>query len=456
MDFYLDEPSTISLVDPIFSAQLKPTIQLLETPVVYKPTPKILLASTVPDSPEPAKKKQRIEYVPTPKPIGRDLNEKEPTKTTYRTAEYTPTSAVVRQEPPPEIQPNNEVEFNLDECLDELDAIADMLQSGELNADEGIVEPEPKTAYVPSQIPKNDIIEEVKGKSSSKEKTDVIKNGTTSSNGKSKTHDNRSSSKSSRSGSSSSSHREHISNRHRDSSHKSSSSSKDKDRSSKDKDRSSKDKDRVKETSSSRPSKSSSSSSRHTSSKPKDESTKTSSKSLSSDSSRSHKSTTKSSDRKSSDKGHSSQSTSRSDSSKSAKPSTDPQPPPSLIELTMPSPSSVFDSESDEDDVMAQCRLIFDEYKTKIASTAVTTEKDTSKKVSPEVEQTAATATKYDDSARKKRVAYDGAENGRPVSGAPTTLAKNYSHMAMEVSLLKTKIVLNWKLFSEITDIYFS
>lgn len=77
--------------------------------------------------------------------------------------------------------------------------------------------------------------------------------------------------------------------------------------------------------------------------------------------------------------------------------------------------------------------MIFDEYKTK--PTAAPAATATSEKVTTdETETQYGTNNKYDDAARKKRVAYDGAENARPVSGAPTTLAKNYSHMAMEVS----------------------
>lgn len=336
---------------------------------------------------------------------------------------------------------NAETDFGLDDCLDELDAIVDMLQSDDNTKTETVdLEPAEISLYVPSRIigNKDDEIDKPERETPSKPNETFVAPEGVATNGDLETHKKQSHSHSSRSRSSSS-HRESSSHhRHKDSSRKSSSSSsrreherssKDKDHASKDKDRVSKDKerDRHKERLSSS---SKSTSSRDASSKSKDGSSKSSTKS-SSDQTRSHKSSSTTSKQTASGKNGQSKASRSSDARNRQLPTT------SDLELAMPSPSSLFDSESDEDDVMAQCRLIFDEYKTKTAAPAPST-------ASPAASDPPKSATnempplpvdgKYDDCARKKRVAYDGANNGRPAaSGAPTTLAKNYSHMAMEV-----------------------
>lgn len=108
------------------------------------------------------------------------------------------------------------------------------------------------------------------------------------------------------------------------------------------------------------------------------------------------------------------------------------------------SPSSTFDSENDEESIMEQCRMIFDETPQPVAETASNAEQtgagdsssSSTKKSADEL------AAAFEESLRKRRVAYDGAATGRPAAHAPGgAVAKNHTHAAMASVFQRQEIV---------------
>lgn len=94
----------------------------------------------------------------------------------------------------------------------------------------------------------------------------------------------------------------------------------------------------------------------------------------------------------------------------------------------VPSPTSLFDTDSDEDDVMRQCRMIFDEFSSQApASTSTASEMDPSAK-----DDLVDFATKYDDQNKRKRVAYENADkHSKPLQTYSNR--KNHISGAMQV-----------------------
>lgn len=260
-----------------------------------------------------------------------------------------------------------------------------------------------------------------------------------------------------RSSSSSSSSSKGADRKHRSGEHRSSDASRDKDR------------QQLKEHNSSRSSSSSStkhSSSRSSSSSSHRRSTENTHKSSSSSSSRDKKSGSSSSTRSSSSRRDSKSSTKSATSSTSSTaptkepvaPATAPTPTPSADVVVHNDAGSDFASDSDEDEVMAQCRMIFDEFQPPAAdakaASASPAGSSTPTVTAPNGHSDTATqsATKsadqmsldFDEALRKKRTAHDGADNGRPLcAGAPTAAqsARVHVHSAMQTVFKRQEIV---------------
>lgn len=98
------------------------------------------------------------------------------------------------------------------------------------------------------------------------------------------------------------------------------------------------------------------------------------------------------------------------------------------------SPATSFEDSEDEDAVLAQCRLIFDEFKTESSGQSteivlpVTLPDSTLNSAEDSLD-------KYDDASKKKRVAYEHAERSRPKHTAKPPVGKNHAQIAMEVIL---------------------
>ncbi|KAG4075880.1 hypothetical protein HA402_003706 [Bradysia odoriphaga] len=82
------------------------------------------------------------------------------------------------------------------------------------------------------------------------------------------------------------------------------------------------------------------------------------------------------------------------------------------------SPSSVFDTDSEEDDVMAQCRMIFEEFK-EVSNNGKSDELVNGSSKRKSIEEPMDVVAPVDESTRKKRVAYDKAEKLRSDSMKP-------------------------------------
>lgn len=118
---------------------------------------------------------------------------------------------------------------------------------------------------------------------------------------------------------------------------------------------------------------------------------------------------------------------------------------------------SDFASDSDEDEVMAQCRLIFDEFQPPAAAPADTSTPVHSPPGNGHNGHGADTATApasapksadqmsldFDEALRRKRTAHDGADAGRPpCAGAPAAHApRPHPHAAMQTVFKRQEIV---------------
>lgn len=111
-------------------------------------------------------------------------------------------------------------------------------------------------------------------------------------------------------------------------------------------------------------------------------------------------------------------------------------------------PPSDIDVDSDEDEVMKQCKLIFEEYDTEPAAAAPVVASSTTavepkvkkkpdaaaKKDNGDVELIDMFADKYYDENRKKRVAHENVTSGKPAAAAPAPAKKaNHVQNAMRV-----------------------
>lgn len=352
-----------------------PQIQILAPPVVYKPTPRTELEKNSNLAPEPVKKKPKLEYVPKSKHHKRSNNIKYTPSTTTATTTTVPASASL-------YLPNNENNFELDN--DVFNVIDEIIQSESRSSDSIAVEEGPPV-YIPTRIndepivTKSDLIPQENGtKSKDENKLSEVNDLKPS---KSSSGHDRHKISSSRSQHSHTSSREKGRDKDRkketDKSHDKISSKKDDSTHKSSKSLSSRHNSK---SSSSRTETESKSKSVHVSNDrttQKDSSKNTQKPSSSRDLKRSsnHLKTSTSSTSDRTNKEHRSSKTTSSSSKSSSKEShhrnktkekKEPSPvyeapvSPPLI----PSPSSVFDTDSDEDDVMAQCRLIFDEFKT--------------------------------------------------------------------------------------------
>lgn len=359
-------------------------IQILEPPIVYKPTPKNILDGSYSYSPEPVKKKPKLEYVPQAKQHSHS-----------KTPKYTPIATT-----PSHIL---ESDFKADNA-DVFDANDEFIKSESQSSEssQAGIESEPPT-YIPTKI-QPEVTTNISKRSYDKEngkainvtlvkekstetvehisELEIIKpieksgdNDKISSKSKSHSHHTKDNGKDNKKD------KDNFRNKEKD---KNAEREKNKQR---DKDQDKK-KDRKKErsssknveslsasnhktTSSSRSSKSSSSRSHadlgsKSSSRHREKSSTTDANDISTNNKKRSSSHSKSSQ---SIKEHRSTSSSHSTSSSSNCRKTVEQSKSkeisraSIDSPTIPSPSSVFDTDSDEDDVMAQCRLIFDEFK---------------------------------------------------------------------------------------------
>lgn len=115
-----------------------------------------------------------------------------------------------------------------------------------------------------------------------------------------------------------------------------------------------------------------------------------------------------------------------------------------FMDTMIPSPSSVFNTDSEEEDVEAQCRLIFDEFHSAEPAMGPTSNDDslhaaTMKRKSSSGDD--ATSDRYDD-AKKKRVAYEKAEQIRaPVLKEKLPIKTNHLTNAMQAIYKRKEIV---------------
>lgn len=306
----VDTPPTYTSA---LSVPIRPDIQILEPPAIYRPTPIRRLSYT---PTEPVTKKPKLEYVPQQCSAAGSCS----------TSTYIPTTILFTSD----TNANSKVSKEEDVTLTEFKVP---------NGQTAPKETEQKIVNSPELDETNKL--NVNGHADHKPATkDTVseKKSSKSSSSSSGHHDrHKSSSSSSKSSSRSSKHTDKDKERHKSSSKNSSPSKSDSHRSSSGKDKSS----------------SSESRSKHSSSSSKDK-TKHSSSSSSSKSSDRHSRKEPSKSSSSSRNGHSSEKSSKNKEKEPERP----------VEVMIPSPSSVFDTDSDEDDVMAQCRLIFDEFKT--------------------------------------------------------------------------------------------
>lgn len=362
-----------------------PQIQILEPPIVYKPTPKNVLDGSYSYSPEPVKKKPKLEYVPKAKQHSHS-----------KTPKYTPIATVPSQ--------NVEPDFRDDDCADVFDGNDDFIKSESQSSEsQAGVEEEPPT-YIPTKI-QPEVTAKINKKSYDKENgkafndyhvkekstrtternSDVktIKsieksrdNDKISSKSKSHSHHTKDNGKDNKKDKDNFRNKEKDKNTEREN-NKQRDKDPDKKRDRKKESSSSKNEESIsasnhKSSSSSRSSKSSSSKSNadlgsKSSSRHRDKSSTTDANDISTISKKPSSSHSKSSQ---SGKEHRSTSSRHSSSSSSSKRRKSLEQSKSkeisrasIDSPTIPSPSSVFDTDSDEDDVMAQCRLIFDEFK---------------------------------------------------------------------------------------------
>lgn len=111
-----------------------------------------------------------------------------------------------------------------------------------------------------------------------------------------------------------------------------------------------------------------------------------------------------------------------------------------LLDDMIPSPSSVFDTDSEEDDVEAQCRLIFDEFQQ--SDTITSNDSALKRKKTAADDNTDPSDNKYDDAAKKKRVAYDKAEEIRgPALKEKLPIKTNHMSNAMQAIYRRQEIV---------------
>lgn len=111
-------------------------------------------------------------------------------------------------------------------------------------------------------------------------------------------------------------------------------------------------------------------------------------------------------------------------------------------------PPSDIDVDSDEDEVMKQCKMIFEEYDTEApaAPVAATVEpkvkkKSETKKDNSDVELIDMFADKYYDENRKKRVAHENVPNSKPTAVSAPAKKTNHVQNAMRSVYLRQEIV---------------
>ncbi|KAJ6637931.1 RNA exonuclease 1 like [Pseudolycoriella hygida] len=353
----------------------QPKIQILEPPVVYKPTPKSLLASS---SYSPPVKKPKLEYVPKSKSNFASI------------ATYVPcTSSSVK---------NSSDEYNVQKSgWDYISKIIDPDTTG-------IVEETP--TYIPTKIirssiedtarPTEDVVipteEDIDNKSSVDAETERKSSKSRDEKHKSRHDHHKSKTKSTQ--------RSHSSHSHKSKHESSSKLSSERSKSSKSTHKSSHEK---------RKSHSSRSNSKSSDVKNGSES-KSCNKSQSSTVTKSSRSSSKREDDNVSTK------KTKNESSRAKRQSVETAPISDINLSNNISPSSVFDTDSEEDDVMAQCRMIFEEFKEvpnngKINDVANGC--DNRKSIDEQLESPA------EESTGRKRVAYEKAEKLRSDSKKP-------------------------------------
>lgn len=103
--------------------------------------------------------------------------------------------------------------------------------------------------------------------------------------------------------------------------------------------------------------------------------------------------------------------------------------------LNLSPPNSILFDSSDEDDVMAQCKMIFEEFNANNQSK--TKKEDLNSKKQVKVEEEEKEEDKYDDFSKKKRVAHENAMNiGKPISQGVVKRA-NHVKNAIHVSFVQ-------------------
>ncbi|XP_059612326.1 RNA exonuclease 1 homolog isoform X2 [Phlebotomus argentipes] len=179
---------------------------------------------------------------------------------------------------------------------------------------------------------------------------------------------------------------------------------------------------------------SSSSKSRHHSSKSSHKSSKSSSKSHDSDRKRSHSSSSR--HHSSSSRSSKSSSEKRSEKSSSSHSSKSSKPSSSSNTQKSPEPAEDIDifaleaETSDEDDIMEQCKMIFEEFQDKSQEKPAEIEKKSDADVSE----------KYDDGPKKKRIAHENAQNRPSLLPAPPKRV-NHMHNALQSVYQRQELV---------------
>lgn len=454
----------------------------------YSATPKSLLSqSNVPvpatGADGPARKKPKLEYIPMPTilapkyvpstkpPVVAPSKDPEP-------VEKPVPEEVVQVPDVPEVDENKQSNGHSEKpVVDEVP----VKESVKVDESPAMVVEEPgkpeRTAVEPEKKDSKKESEQ-KDKSSSSRSSSSSKHRTSSKDEPESRKDRPSQKESERKGGSSSgSDRKHSSSSRKDEKVKSSSdkektrekehtSLKQKD-SLKDKESSSRDKERKVDKAKSSSTSSSNKDKIRSSSKSDKEKTSTSSSSKSSDKDR-HRSSHSSSSSKSKSSSSSSSSKHSSTASSSSKsktsstlPPSKPEPKPKM-ELAeeiyrdlLDNPPSDIDVDSDEDEVMKQCKLIFEEYDTEpaaaapvVASSTTTVEPKVKKKPDAaakkdngDVELIDMFADKYYDENRKKRVAHENVTSSKPAAAAPAPAKKaNHVQNAMRSVYLRQEV----------------
>uniref|UniRef100_A0A1Q3F1A5 Putative rna exonuclease 1 n=1 Tax=Culex tarsalis TaxID=7177 RepID=A0A1Q3F1A5_CULTA len=191
--------------------------------------------------------------------------------------------------------------------------------------------------------------------------------------------------------------------------------------------------------------------------KEKSSSSSSSSKLSEKDRHRSSHSSSKSKSSSSSSSKHASSSSSKSKTSSTLTPSKpEPKPKMELAEEIyrdlLDNPPSDIDVDSDEDEVMKQCKMIFEEYDTEPPAVPAVEPKvkkkpdvaaAAAKKDNGDVELIDMFADKYYDENRKKRVAHENVTNSKPAAAAAPAPAKKANHVqnAMRSVYLRQEIV---------------